>query len=917
MALFTSQATPNHEPDYGRQGGSVKNELIKFAPLFAGLTDSERELLAAGFIDGQSAAQSTLLKAGERSDAMYLIGQGFVSLSTQSGTNLATLGPGSLIGDAGLFRNAPQDVNAVALSELHYWQLTDRRLREMILQQPSIGLKLGRNFGSVLAQMEDYLTQRLSKVPELTGLPVHTYQLLAARMHPREIKAKDAIYRAGDAPLGLFLVENGAVELRSESEVNGEKMQSFGPGTLFGGSALLTGKPYAQSAVATQDSMLWALSAEDFATISHQNPGLRRTMARSTRVRLSKADQSQVVLRLVQMPLFAEASPQSMQAIAQRMVLQHAPAGERVYMVGDSGDAMYFIESGEVELTAENDSGAMVEVARVSNSGYFGDESLLTGQSRTEDATATRNTNLWILYKTDLDALAAQHQEIGKILSQDLAARLAAQEKSQSEERFRKFELLSELGTAELKQIADHLHPMRYRTGEQIYRASSPAETLYLLEKGQVRIQPLSGAAWVVGGGEAFGERALLTNQPHNTSASAETDVDVWTLSKIDFDMLMNRYPMLAISMSRMLSQRLGQSQTGRADADGYLPYEEGGFEEEGDEGGGYATSSSAAMAGNIPSRRRRAVAEMEMRQTQANLPPASSQGFGSWFSSLTLLQRIQLAVLIVLIIFVIFVVAPLSLLSLLQGTSVARGAELGSARTSLLNAINAVYAVGSYELASQDKDLAEALAMADKAVPPTPTYTPGPTFTPIPTSTPLPTATFTPVPTATPPPTAAPFIQQFIPPTAEATAVAEVAAAAPPRAWDPRLDRLGVRVEDSGAAPGQQYWRLIDARWADEQESGGKHHIYVEVLDENGNRIVGHPVTVWWGDGSYTSGVEDKAPPDYGFNYMMYAAGNSYNIKVEGLPSEIVYGAGMGDIERPKWGIHTSIYLVFQKATK
>ena len=900
----------------------MKNELIKFAPLFAGLTDSERELLAAGFTDGKSSAQSALLKSGERSDAMYLIGQGFVSLSTHSGTNLATLGPGSLIGDAGLFRNAPQDVNAVALSDLQYWQLSDRKLRDIILQQPSIGLKLGRNFGSQLAQMDDYLAQRLSKVQELAGLPAHTLQMIAARLQPHEIKARDAIYRAGDPPQGLFLVESGAIELRSETELNGDKVTTLGPGSLFGGLSLLTGKPYPQNAVATQESMVWMLPAEDFVSISQQHPGLRRTMARSARVRLSKGDQSQAVLRLAQMPLFAEATPQSLQGVAQRMVLQHAPAGERVYMMGDASDSLYFIESGEIELTAENASGVVEELARVSMGNFFGEVSLLTGQGRSEDATAIRNTNLWILYKSDLDALAAQHPEIGKAMSQALSARLAAQQKSQSEERFRQFELLSELGPTELKQVVDHLRPMRYRAGEQIFRASTPAETLYLLEKGQVRVQPLNGGGWLLGPGEAFGERALLTNQPHNTSTTAESDVDVWTLSKKDFDMLMNRYPSLAISMSRILSQRLSQSQSQTVHPEvggGYVGYEEAGFDDEGEELS-FEPAMTPAAAGGVPSRRR-AAAEAQMRQTQISQQPGASQGFGGWFSSLSILQRIQLAVLIVLIIFVIFVVAPLSLLSLLQGTSVARGAELGTARSSLLNAINAVYAVGSYELASQDKDLAEALAMADKAVPPTPTYTPGPTATMIPTSTPLPTATPTPQPTATPPPTAAPFVQQFIPQEAPPAAVPEApaAAAAPAlsRAWDPRLDKLRVRVEDAPASPGQQYWHLIDARWADEKESGGKHHIYVEVLDENGNRIVGHPVTVWWGDGSYTSGVEDKAPPDYGFNYQMYAAGNAYNIKVEGLPSDIVYGAGMGDMDRPDWGIHTSIYLTYQKATR
>jgi hypothetical protein len=189
--------------------------------------------------------------------------------------------------------------------------------------------------------------------------------------------------------------------------------------------------------------------------------------------------------------------------------------------------------------------------------------------------------------------------------------------------------------------------------------------------------------------------------------------------------------------------------------------------------------------------------------------------------------------------------------------------------------------------------------------------------MTPIPTATPLPTATPTPVPpTATPPPTPAAFVQQFIPPTATPEPQPQ-AADAPGRAWDGRLSRLGVRVDDASVAPGQPYWRLIEARWADEQQSGGRHHIYVEVLDENGVRIVGHPVTVFWGDGSYTAGVEDKAPPDFGFNYQMYAAGNAYDVRVEGLPSDILRGAGMGDLDRPRYGIHTSFYIVYQRAIR
>lgn len=916
----------------------MKHELIKFAPLFAGLSDGERELLAGGLTDGQCAAQTALLRAGERSDAIYLIGQGFISLTTATGANLATLGPGSLIGDGSLFRGTPSDVTATALSDVQYWQLTDRRLREIILQQPAIGLRLGRNFGGLLAQMEDYLAQRLSGVPELAALPPHTLMAVARRLQPREVKAQAAVYRAGDAPSGLFVVESGAIELRTEGELkgeltgelNGDRGQSVKPGMAFGGLALLTGKPYSQSAVATQDALLWVLNAEDFAAVSGQHPGLRRSLARATRMRLSKSDQPQAVLRLSQLPFLADIAPQTLQAVAQRMVLQHAPAGERVYMMGEAGEALYIIESGEVGLNAENAAGVMEEVARIGNGGFFGEESLLTGQLRTEDATAIRNSNLWILAKSELDALAAQYPEIGQAISKGLASHMAQPQAGGAEERFRRFALFADLGNAELKQVTNHLRPMRYRAGELVFRVSSPADTLYLLEKGQIRVQLLSGGAWLLGPGDTLGEQSLLANQPHNTSAQAETDVDVWTLSKQDFNMLMNRYPILAISMSRILSQHLQQAPGAApvpapaAAAPAAAPYaapyappyaaEDAGFDAEYDEPQAASYASEPQTTGDIPSRRRqRAAAAYDPSQPVA---PVAKVGFGAWFAELSTLAKVQLALLLLLIIFLVFVVAPATLFSLLQGSSVARGSEL-TTRANLLNALNAVYAVGSYELAAQDKDLAQALAMADKAVPPTPTYTPAPTMTPIPTATPLPTATPTPVPpTATPPPTPAAFVQQFIPPTATPEPQPQ-AADAPGRAWDGRLSRLGVRVDDASVAPGQPYWRLIEARWADEQQSGGRHHIYVEVLDENGVRIVGHPVTVFWGDGSYTAGVEDKAPPDFGFNYQMYAAGNAYDVRVEGLPSDILRGAGMGDLDRPRYGIHTSFYIVYQRAIR
>lgn len=874
----------------------MKEQLIEFAPLFMGLTEAERDALAACFVEGQAPANSALFNAGSNADSTLLIGKGYVRVTNDQGHVLATLGPGSVVGDAALFRGTSHDVTATAVSEVEYWRLGDRTLRDLLIQNPSVGMKLSQNFGSQIAQMEDYLVQRLGRTKELAGLPANTLQAVAGQLRPRALAANQALFRAGEAPAGLYFVESGALDLRPDTTSAGEEAQRVGQSAVLGALALLMNKPYTQTAVAVEDCLLWTLSADSFHAVNSRHPGLRRSLARTVRTRLGRADQAQAAMRLTQMPIFADAPPHVVQAMAQRMVLQHVPAGDRVYRIGEAGDALYMVEQGEVELTAENAMGVIEEKARVGGGSFFGEMSVLTGQVRTEDATATRNTNLWVLYKPDLDALSAQHPALGKALSAALAARLATSDTSTADDsRFRNFPLLAGLSTTELHQVAAYLKPSRYRAGEQIFRVNTPGDMLYLLERGRVRIQPISGGNWLLGPGEEFGERALLGTQPHNAGATAETDVDVWTLNKNDFNTLMNQYPNLAINLSRILNQRLG-----------------GPNQDFTDESALYQQGGPAALTGGA---RRRQTANQPQ---QAARP--QRQGFGSWFSNLSLGRKLLIVVLILLLLWLMFIAVPWTILRL-QG--LARWVS-GAATAASPNAVEAVYAMGSYNVAALDEDAARAIALADQQVPATPTWTPFPTPTPLATPTPVPI-----------PAVAAPLLKystdllqlgapqpgapvDAVAPAPEAPPEQPVQpAAAPPRNLDSRLNALGVSIEDAQVAPGQQYWRLVEARFADEQESAGKHHIYVDVMDENGSRIVGQPVTVVWGDGAFTGPVEDKAAPDFGFNYMMYASGFAYNVKVEGLPSDMLHGAGMGDVENRFRGIHTSYYVVFQRAMK
>jgi hypothetical protein len=187
-------------------------------------------------------------------------------------------------------------------------------------------------------------------------------------------------------------------------------------------------------------------------------------------------------------------------------------------------------------------------------------------------------------------------------------------------------------------------------------------------------------------------------------------------------------------------------------------------------------------------------------------------------------------------------------------------------------------------------------------------------TDTPLPvTDTPIP-PTDTPVPpTDTPAPAAA--AAKPLKPAPTATPEPKKL---PPRTLDPRLSSLNVQIaEPGGVKAGQWFWRLVAARWQNKEESGNDHTIYIEVLDENGSRVVGQPIEIRWESGSLTVVTEDKPQNEFPANFPMYNTLGSYAVSVAGLPSDTVVGLGMGTAEQPNFTIHTNFFLTFKKVKR
>jgi LysM repeat protein len=143
-----------------------------------------------------------------------------------------------------------------------------------------------------------------------------------------------------------------------------------------------------------------------------------------------------------------------------------------------------------------------------------------------------------------------------------------------------------------------------------------------------------------------------------------------------------------------------------------------------------------------------------------------------------------------------------------------------------------------------------------------------------------------------------------------------------PPVEWDPRLNQLPcvrlVTAAERGIhlQPGDRYWRLVKARWLNEEESRRDIQIHVDLLDEAGQRVYG--VSVAFDNGGHQSVVSEQQsccyPWDYPVKWPMFNTLCSYSAYVEGLPSDMVAGMGLGTPEHPDWTIHTGFVLTFQR---
>ena len=152
--------------------------------------------------------------------------------------------------------------------------------------------------------------------------------------------------------------------------------------------------------------------------------------------------------------------------------------------------------------------------------------------------------------------------EVYTSLMQNLNARRAATEQRptldiaiQRSELVRRFPLFVDLDEAALKQLGKSLKTFYVNSGKWILRKEDAAESVFFIASGAVELES-AGQTWRLGGGEMFGQMAIVTKKARRAQVRAIAPSTLMVLDAERFRRLLERSPTLQQSIRASAEQR-------------------------------------------------------------------------------------------------------------------------------------------------------------------------------------------------------------------------------------------------------------------------------------------------------------------------------------------------------------------------
>ena len=122
--------------------------------------------------------------------------------------------------------------------------------------------------------------------------------------------------------------------------------------------------------------------------------------------------------------LFWDLAEKELGYISEKMVLRHYEAGQMIILEASEGEQCFFVTEGSVKITRLSKEGREVILAILNDGDFFGEMSLLDGESRSANVIALDDTKVLTLNRNDFLLVIKEYPQIAIQLLKEMALRL-------------------------------------------------------------------------------------------------------------------------------------------------------------------------------------------------------------------------------------------------------------------------------------------------------------------------------------------------------------------------------------------------------------------------------------------------------------------------------------------------------------
>jgi uncharacterized membrane protein len=117
-------------------------------------------------------------------------------------------------------------------------------------------------------------------------------------------------------------------------------------------------------------------------------------------------------------PMFASLDDAAAKELRRILEPRSVPRGTRLFRHGESGDAMYLIESGRVRISLRDEAGDVVTLAELGEGDFFGEMALIDGAPRSADAETLDDSRVAVLRRAEFLSFVRSNPDVAlEILS--------------------------------------------------------------------------------------------------------------------------------------------------------------------------------------------------------------------------------------------------------------------------------------------------------------------------------------------------------------------------------------------------------------------------------------------------------------------------------------------------------------------